>query len=71
MARFLAIDPEIKDKDGKAMVLPFNLKRFIGVMESDDMTKMPPVYCGVCSICFKPTYFAARNRGKSMDVIPA
>lgn len=68
-ARFMAIDPEVKDEKGNPTVLPFRIKRFIEVMEKKEMVKMPPFYCGVCSICFQPTYYVGRNRGNSLDVI--
>ena len=67
--RFMAIDPTVKDEKGNPTVLPFVLKKFMEVLKSDDMVKMPPFYCGLCSVCFKPTYYRGRNRGTSLDVI--
>jgi hypothetical protein len=70
MMKFLAIDPEAKNDDGKPVVLPFNYKRFHELMRSKGMFKLPKFYCGVCSVCLKNTFYEGTNRGRSLQVIP-
>jgi hypothetical protein len=68
MIQFFAINTE--QKDGEKNVYPFNLRRFLQLIKSETMIRLPKFYTGVCGICFKETYYQGQNRGKSVTVIP-
>jgi hypothetical protein len=69
MVQFLAIDTETQAEDGKPVVLPFNVKRFLDLIGGKQMIRMPRFYCGVCSVCFGKTYYQGQNHGTRLDVV--
>ena len=68
MIQFFAINTE--QKDGEKNVYPFNLRRFLDLIKSDAMIRLPKFYTAVCGVCFKETYYQGTNHGKSIVVIP-
>jgi len=65
----MAIDTEAKTEDGKPVVLPFNVKKFLDLIHSKETFKLPRFYCGVCATCSGKTYYQGRNHGTKLDVI--
>lgn len=69
MLSFLAIHiPEGEEAD-KATTFPFKLKKFMAQIRSQTMLRLPRFYAANCSVCFQATYYSARNRQTTLDVI--
>jgi len=67
MNSFLAINTE--QKDDKEKVYPFDLRKFLDLIESKTMVRLPRFYVGTCSVCFQQTYYQGQNRGTKLEVI--
>lgn len=71
MMQFMAIDTEAETKDGKPLVLPFNVRKFLELIQSDVLYKLPKFYAGTCNTCFQTTYFQGQNHDTKLEVIPS
>jgi len=76
MIQFLAIDKEIigrlSDESGeeiKKHIIPFSVKKFLDLIQSDTMVKLPKFYVGTCGVCLGSTYYKGQNRSTKLEVV--
>ena len=67
MIQFFAINTDQKDE--KSKVYPFDLKRFLELINSNEMVKLPKYYVGVCGMCYQKTFFRGKNHGKKLEIV--
>jgi hypothetical protein len=69
MAQFLAIDTSEPENKEKRKTYPFSVKKFLDLIQSDQVVKLPKYYAGVCSACLQPTYYQGQNQGTKLKVV--
>jgi hypothetical protein len=67
MFQFLAINTE--QKDGKPNEYPFDLRRFLDLIQGDKQIRLPKYYTAICGVCMQRIYFKGKNRGTTLEVV--
>jgi hypothetical protein len=67
MLQFVAINTEKQDKEKN--IYPFKLRKFLDLIQSKEMVRLPKFYCGTCAICLKNTYYEGQNLGTKLNVV--
>jgi hypothetical protein len=68
MFQFSAINTE--QKDNEPNIFPFDLRRFLDIIKSDKMVRLPKYYIATCTVCHENTFYRGQNRGKKLEVVP-
>jgi hypothetical protein len=68
MINFLAINTE--QKDDKNNVYPFDIRKFLELIHSQQMVRLPKYYAATCGTCLQRTFYSGQNRGTKLEVIP-
>lgn len=69
MNAFIAIHAKDGEPAEKASTFPFKLKKFLELIRSKNMIKLPKFYAANCSACGNTTFYQGRNRESKLDVV--